>query len=246
MVTVYATNNAYDTILVLRDDCTVRAAYPVAAQNHSAVAALLSGQIPEDATAMDQDNVDHHRDPSDWGTILSPEAAAERIHELFGADNGELPAEHTFGASNDQIRQLRLEAAEAGDCGMVVFCDMALDGDEVGLMRVVKAIEDAKAIDVDAVTSAVYVTNGGSDTILLLNTDHRVVGAYRVALCTPDEAALALRGECLNVPALNAEGCPQVSDWGTKVTGEKLRDRLEFYFGVTEARRVLASITTNS
>lgn len=105
---------------------------------------------------------------------------------------------------------------------------------------------DASAVDVDAVASTTYATNGGYDAILHLDEQRQVLGAYMVALCTPDEAALAMRGGCLDVPAVDADGCRQVSDWGAEVTGEELRERLEFYFGVTEARRVLASITANN
>ena len=47
--------------------------------------------------------------------------------------------------TSEQISQLRIEAANAGDADQVQLCDAALDGDSAARAACVAAIQDAEA-----------------------------------------------------------------------------------------------------
>ena len=53
---------------------------------------------------------------------------------------------NTNDITNEQIKTLRQEAAQAGDDAQVAICDRALDGDEQALAVCAEVIADARAM----------------------------------------------------------------------------------------------------
>jgi hypothetical protein len=52
---------------------------------------------------------------------------------------------NTMNITDEQIEQLRREAAMAGDASMAAACDRALDGDDVARAECAEAIADARS-----------------------------------------------------------------------------------------------------